>query len=357
MKSHSPIRVLICDDSAFIRELLTSIINRAPEMEVVGAAPHPEIARTMIKELQPDVLTLDVEMPKMDGLSFLEKIMRLRPMPVLMISSLTQQGAEATLRSLELGAVDFIAKPKIDLRDGLQALSDEIIAKIKMAARVKPRALQHTPSDIVVSKPKTQPLTTSEKIIAIGASTGGVEALKEIFMVLPATLPGIVVVQHMPEAFTASLAARLDRLSAVKVVEAQHGDRILPGHAYLAPGNKHLRVARSGANYICHLDSQTPLVSGHRPAVDVLFHSLADVAGANTIGVILTGMGSDGAAGLLALRQAGARTLGQDESSCLVYGMPKVAFERGAVEEEVPLTRLPTKLINLSQQAGFINRV
>jgi two-component system chemotaxis response regulator CheB len=333
----SKIRVLVVDDSAFVRQLLSEMLASDPSIEVVGAAPNPFVARDMIKTLNPDVLTLDIEMPRMDGLAFLEKIMALRPMPVVMISSLTQKGAEIALRALEMGAIDFVAKPVVGLVDGLPALRGEIIAKVKAAAVAKVRTLSGT---------KVQPIrkpgasyNTSEKIIAVGASTGGVEALQELLMAFPSDAPAIVVTQHMPAMFTASFANRLNQCCAVTVSQAQNGQRVLPGHVYIAPGAFHLELARNGANYVCRVHDEAP-VSGHRPSVDVLFRSVAHAAGPNAVGVILTGMGKDGAVGLLEMRTAGASTVGQDEASCVVYGMPKAAREGGAVEMELPLNKI-----------------
>lgn len=332
----SKIKVLVVDDSAFVRQVLTEMLAKDPGIQVVGAAPNPIIAREMIKSLSPDVLTLDVEMPRMDGLSFLEKIMTLRPMPVVMISSLTQQGADAALRALELGAFDYVAKPSVGLIDGLARLQEEIVLKIKAAATARIRPLsQQRPARVATGAT----FRSSEKIIAIGASTGGVEALQELLSAFPADCPAIVVAQHMPPMFTASFAARLNQWCAVTVSQAIDGERVLPGHVYIAPGGFHLELARNGANYVCSV-KEDPLVSGHRPSVDVLFRSVARAAGANAVGIILTGMGRDGAAGLLEMRSAGASTIGQDESTCVVYGMPKAAHDIGASEAEYPLQKI-----------------
>ena len=337
------IKVLIVDDSALMRALLTEIINAAPDIEVVGAAPDPIVAREMIKSLSPDVLTLDVEMPKMDGLEFLSRLMKLRPMPVIMISSLTERGSEVTLQALELGAVDFLPKPRMENISLLQDYSEEIRDKIRAAygARLKTTvapALRPAVAKISPGMP-FPPLSgrlLSEKLIAIGASTGGTEAIKDVLVALPAQVPGIVIVQHMPESFTASFAKRLDSLSQVRVIEAQGGERIEPGHAYLAPGHSHLLVKKSGSGYVTELSKEDP-VNRHRPAVDVLFRSVAGLLRHNAIGVILTGMGKDGAQGLLEMRQAGAWTIGQNQESCVVYGMPREAALVGAIEEAVPL--------------------
>ena len=337
-------RVLVVDDSALIRQMLTEMLNSDPAISVVGAAPDPIAAREMIKTLNPDVVTLDIEMPRMDGLAFLEKIMTLRPMPVVMISSLTQKGADVALRALEIGAVDYVAKPTIGLREGFGSLRDEIVSKVKTAAKAHIRPLtQDRPAAAKLSTGAGY--SSSEKLIAVGASTGGVEALHTLIGALPADSPAILVTQHMPALFTSGFASRLNQHCAVTVMHATDGERVLPGHVYIAPGGQHLELTRSGANYICRLN-EAPAVSGHRPSVDVLFRSVAHAAGANSIGVILTGMGRDGAAGLLEMRQAGASTVGQDESSCVVYGMPKAAYEIGAVETELPIEKIAAHILS-----------
>jgi two-component system chemotaxis response regulator CheB len=347
------IKVLIIDDSALIRSLLSVIINKQPDMEVVGTAPDPLVAREKIKALNPDVLTLDVEMPKMDGLAFLEKLMRLRPMPVVMVSSLTEKSSAITLHALELGAFDFVTKPKVDIQNGLLEYAEELTDKIRAAAkaRLRPAAVktaatsqvtQKNSADVVLAA-EHRSFSTTEKIILLGASTGGTEALKEFLVDMPADSPGILITQHMPETFTKTFAKRLDGLCRISVKEAEHGERVLPGHAYLAPGNRHLLLKRSGANYITEL-SDGPPVSRHRPSVDVLFRSAANCAGKNAIGIIMTGMGDDGAAGMLEMYQAGAHTLAQDEASCVVFGMPKEAIARGAVSEVVPLAEMSRRL-------------
>ncbi|MFA7270021.1 MAG: chemotaxis response regulator protein-glutamate methylesterase [Sterolibacterium sp.] len=335
------IKVLIIDDSALMRALLTEIINGAPDLDVVGAAPDPIVAREMIKSLSPDVLTLDVEMPRMDGLDFLSRLMKLRPMPVIMISSLTERGSEVTLQALELGAVDFLPKPRMENISLLQDYSEEIRDKIRAAfgARLKSAAVGRLAAAQPIQGVSYPPLgtrTLKEKLIAIGASTGGTEAIKDVLASLPAEVPGIVIVQHMPESFTASFAKRLDSLSKVRVIEAQGGERIEPGHAYLAPGHSHLLVKKSGGGYVTELSKDEP-VNRHRPAVDVLFHSVAGLLRNSAIGVILTGMGKDGARGLLEMRQAGAWTIGQSQESCVVYGMPREAALIGAIDEVVGL--------------------
>lgn len=335
------IKVLIVDDSALIRSLLKEIINSQPDMEVVGAAPDPLVAREMIKSLNPDVLTLDVEMPKMDGLNFLEKLMRLHPMPVVMVSSLTERSSDITLRALELGAIDFVTKPKLDISSGMQEYSHEITDKIRSAAKAKVRkaAVLNIPksntADAVLPA-LSNAIATTEKIIIVGASTGGTEAIKEFLIRLPSDCPGILVTQHMPEAFTKSFADRLDSLCKITVKEADNNERVLPGHAYIAPGHSHLLLKRSGANYMTEL-SQGPPVNRHRPSVDVLFRSAANCAGKNAIGVILTGMGKDGALGMLEMKHAGAYNFAQDEATCVVYGMPKEAVTVGGVHEVIPL--------------------
>ncbi len=348
-----PIKVLIIDDSALIRSLLTEIINRQQDMEVVGTAPDPLVAREKIKALNPDVLTLDVEMPKMDGLAFLERLMRLRPMPVVMVSSLTEKSSSITLHALELGAFDFVTKPRIDIRNGLQEYAEELTDKIRSASRARlvkapPRSAAHlsvqqkNSADVVLAA-EHHTFSTTEKVVLLGASTGGTEALKVVLADMPADCPGILITQHMPEAFTKTFAKRLDSLCTIAVKEAEHGERVLPGHAYLAPGNRHLLLKRSGANYVTEL-SDGPPVSRHRPSVDVLFRSAANCAGKNAIGIIMTGMGDDGAAGMLEMHQSGACTLAQDEVSCVVFGMPKEAIARGGVDEIVPLQELSRRL-------------
>lgn len=340
------IRVLIVDDSAFVRRLLTDILSLDPDIEVVGAATNPIIARDMIKALDPDVLTLDVEMPRMDGLAFLEKIMSLRPMPVVMISSLTQKGTDIAIKALEMGAVDVIAKPVSGLADGFASLMEEIVTKVKAAANARVRPAKLEPVQRLASNASFR---TSERIIAIGASTGGVEALQQVLTALPSDSPAVLVTQHMPAAFTASFAARLNQCCAVTVCQAQDGERVLPGHVYIAPGGLHLELARDGTNYICSV-YDAPLVGGHKPSVDVLFRSVARKAGSGAVGVILTGMGKDGAAGLLQMREAGAFTIGQDETTSVVYGMPKAANEIGATEIELPIHKIAGHMLSKCEQ-------
>lgn len=349
------IKVLIVDDSALIRGVMKEIVNSQPDMEVVGVAPDPLVARELIKQTNPDVLTLDVEMPKMDGLDFLERLMRLRPMPVVMVSSLTERGSEITLRALELGAVDFVTKPKASIQSGMLEYTELIAEKIRIAsrARIKPRTLPGARGQSAVPQLAAvrNPLTSSEKLIIIGASTGGTEAIKDFLIQLPPDCPGILITQHMPEGFTRSFAERLDKLCRISVKEAEGGERVLPGHAYLAPGHSHLMLARSGANYMTRIDQSAP-VNRHRPSVDVLFRSAAVNAGKNAVGVILTGMGRDGAAGMLEMRQAGAYNLAQDEASCVVFGMPKEAIAIGATHEVAPLHELPGRVLEFFAAHG-----
>jgi two-component system chemotaxis response regulator CheB len=349
------IKVLIVDDSALIRGVMREIINSQPDMEVVGVAPDPLVARELIKQTNPDVLTLDVEMPKMDGLDFLERLMRLRPMPVVMVSSLTERGSEITMRALELGAVDFVTKPKMSIQSGMLEYADLIAEKIRIAARarIKPRTLSQAQDQAAgVTLPSLRnPLTSSEKLIIIGASTGGTEAIKDFLIQLPPDCPGILITQHMPEGFTRSFANRLDKLCRISVKEAEGGERVLPGHAYLAPGHSHLLLVRSGANYMTKLD-QGPPVNRHRPSVDVLFRSAAANAGKNAVGVILTGMGKDGAAGMLEMKEAGAYNLAQDEASCVVFGMPKEAIAIGATHDVAALHELPGRVMQFFAAHG-----
>jgi len=346
------IKVLIIDDSALIRGILREIINSQPDLEVVGQAPDPIIARDLIKQLNPDVLTLDVEMPRMNGLAFLEKLMRLRPMPVLMVSTLTEKGNEVTLKALELGAVDFITKPGLGVSDGLAELGEEIGDKIRAAAHAHIR--RHALNAATPDRPRPLSghfLNTREKIVCVGSSTGGTEALKEFLTRMPATAPAVLITQHMPEAFTRAFAQRLNSLSAMTVKEAEHNERVLPGHAYLAPGHSHLLLKKNGTYYTTELSRAEP-VNRHRPSVDVLFNSAAHVSGPNALGVIMTGMGKDGALGLLAMRQAGAYTLAQDEASCVVFGMPKAAIEIGAAVEVASLNDLAGRVLDRLGRRG-----
>mgnify|MGYP001096026527 FL=1 len=355
MTHGAPCKVLIVDDSAVVRQMLSEILDSDPGIDVVGTAADPLLAREKIKRLAPDVITLDVEMPRMDGLAFLENLMRLHPLPVVMISSLTERGADTTLQALALGAVDFVSKPKFDVARGLQAYAEEIIGKVKMAARSRVRTLVRPPTpritlDAVAPKapPRSIQFRTTDRLIAIGASAGGTEALRVVLEGMPADAPAVVLTQHLPATFSTPFAERLDRHSAMSVREASDGEAVLPGHAYLPPGGKHLRIIRDGARWRCRVDDG-PAVNRHKPAVDVLFRSVAESAGANAIGAILTGMGDDGARGLLDLRNAGAPTLVQDEATSVVWGMPGAAFKLGAAEEMVPLERIAERLMALAR--------
>ena len=349
-------RVVVVDDSALVRSLLAEIINRQPDMECVGAAADPFVAREMIRNLNPDVITLDVEMPRMDGIDFLGKLMRLRPMPVVMVSTLTERGAEVTLRALELGAVDFVAKPKIGVADGLRRLAEDITEKVRIAAKAHLRRLPPAPVATITSPapldglPRPAPSAigrlSTEKIVFIGASTGGTEATKEVLTSLPPDCPAVVITQHMPAGFTKSYAARLDGLCRIRVAEARDGERILPGHAYIAPGAHHLSVERSGANYVARVQVGEP-VNRHMPSVEVLFKSAARVVGPNALGIMLTGMGADGAKAMREMRDAGSYNFCQDEASCVVFGMPREAIAAGASHEVLPLTQIAPRLHNL----------
>ncbi|ATF85831.1 MULTISPECIES: protein-glutamate methylesterase/protein-glutamine glutaminase [Burkholderia] len=348
MSTVQKIKVLCVDDSALIRSLMTEIINSQPDMAVCATAPDPLVARELIKQHNPDVLTLDVEMPRMDGLDFLERLMRLRPMPVVMVSSLTERGSEITLRALELGAVDFVTKPRVGIRDGMLDYAEKLADKIRAAARARVR--QAAPAKPAAAAGQASaplmnnPLVSTEKLLIVGASTGGTEAIRELLVPLPPDAPAVLIAQHMPPGFTKSFAQRLNTLCRIAVKEAEHGERVLPGHAYIAPGHAHLLLARSGANYLAHLSDEPP-VNRHRPSVDVLFRSAALHAGKNAIGVILTGMGRDGAAGLLEMKRAGARTFAQDEASCVVFGMPREAIALGGADEVVPLNEMSRRVL------------
>lgn len=352
------IGVLVIDDSALIRKLLTELLNKDPEIEVLDAAADPFIAREKIKKLNPDVLTLDVEMPKMDGITFLRNLMRLRPMPVVMVSTMTEQGAEVTLEALELGAVDYVTKPNLDVVESMGDYATEIIEKVKIASKAKVRSIEDRPTpdkvepklsaDAIIEKQEggKSHLKTTEKIIAIGASTGGTEAIREVLERMPAGSPGIVITQHIPAAFSTSFAKRMDSVSALTVVEASDGDQIIPGHAFIAPGDRHMMVERSGARYYCRLNDGPP-VNRHIPSVDVLFRSVAQNVGPNAIGVMLTGMGADGAKGMMEMKKNGATNLAQDEKTSVVWGMPGEAVKIGAIDKELPLEKIAGKLISL----------
>ena len=353
-------RVLIIDDSALIRSLLTEIIGKQPDLEVIGAAPDPLVAREMIRATNPDVLTLDVEMPRMDGLDFLEKLMRLRPTPVVMVSTLTERGADVTLRALELGAIDFVAKPKLGIASGMQELGAEICDKIRVAsqARLHRHVAAPAPASGAMDKaaPDRYSRMSTEKLIAIGASTGGTEAIREVLVRLPPDCPGVLITQHMPAGFTRSFAARMNALCRITVSEAVDGERVLPGHAYIAPGDLHMRLAKSGSNYIIALDSTEP-VNRHRPSVEVLFRSVAAIAGRNALGVMLTGMGRDGAAAMADMRKAGSFNIAQDEATCVVFGMPREAIALGAANEVLPVTEIADRLIQELAGVGVAHRV
>jgi len=360
-------RVVVVDDSALVRSLLAEIVNRQADMECIGTASDPFAAREMIRNLNPDVITLDVEMPRMDGLDFLSKLMRLRPMPVVMVSTLTERGAEVTLKALELGAIDFVAKPKIGVADGLKQLADEITEKIRTASKArvaKPHAPAAAASGAAAApaRPAPAPVNlgrlSTEKLIFIGASTGGTEATKEVLMNLPPDSPAVVITQHMPPGFTRSYAARLDGLCKIRVKEAVDGERILPGHAYIAPGGLHLSVERSGANYIARVTDGEP-VNRHKPSVEVLFDSAARVVGQNALGIMLTGMGADGARAMRTMKDAGSYNVCQDEATCVVFGMPREAIAAGAAHEVLPLGKIAGHLIDrLRATSGLsLNRV
>ncbi|MDX2073364.1 MAG: chemotaxis response regulator protein-glutamate methylesterase [Alphaproteobacteria bacterium] len=351
-----PITVLIVDDSALIRQMFSEMLSGEPDIKVLDTASDPFDAREKIKRLNPDVLTLDIEMPKMDGLSFLEKIMTLRPMPVIMASTLTQKGGEATIRALEIGAFDYVSKPVSNhTRDTIGSLKEELVAKVRAAAKAnmtQRSATRHISSGPLVV-PYHPPGGRSKHIIAIGASTGGVEALREVFLRLPGNVPPIVITQHMPETFTKSFAARLDALSQVKVQEATNHARLKEGHAYIAPGGAcHMKIVKVGAELVCKLEEGPP-VSSHRPSVDVLFHSVADSVGSRAVGVILTGMGRDGADGMKAMRDRGAYNVGQNQASCVVYGMPQMAMKAGAVNVELSLADIPSTVLRYCERNGI----
>lgn len=355
----SPIKVLIIDDSAMTRQILAALLSNDPDIKVVGAAADPIIAQEKIARLKPDVITLDVEMPRMDGLSFLEKLMSSTPLPVVMVSSLTEKGCETALRAMELGAVDFVTKPRIDIKEKLPEIVREVVGKIKAAAgaRVRPRALltltppkKNTADAILKIGPvsgsdNAAMIKTTEQIIAVGASTGGTEALAEFLSIMPADSPGIVVVQHMPEKFTTAFAKRLDSICRISVSEARDGDRVLAGHALIAPGSFHMLLKRSGARYFVEVKDGPP-VNRHKPSVDVLFRSVAKYAASNAIGVIMTGMGDDGARGMKEMKDAGSYNIAQDEASCVVFGMPKEAISMGGVDVVANLMDIHKVVLN-----------
>ena len=357
----SKIRLLIIDDSALIRQMLTKIFESAGDIEVIGSAVDPIVARDKIKKLNPDVLTLDVEMPRMDGLTFLRNLMRLRPMPVVMISTLTEKGAAVTLEALELGAVDFVAKPKVDVSNSLNEYAEDIIAKVRMAAKAKVRALKekapatnkpssapvkHAASAVIQASPATKHFKTTDKIIALGSSTGGTEALKDVVAGLPGNTPAIVVSQHLPVAFSASFAKHVNEATEMTACIAQDAQPILPGNIYIAPGDQHLLVVRNGARYICQLNDGPP-VNRHKPSVEVMFRSVAQNVGTNSIGVMLTGMGADGAAAMKEMKDNGSVNVIQDEASSVVWGMPGEAFKLGAADYIVPLDKIAGQILSL----------
>lgn len=356
------IKVMVVDDSAVVRQVLTSLLTAAPGIEVMHAVSDPLLAMERMKMQWPDVIVLDVEMPRMDGITFLKKIMSERPTPVVICSTLTEKGAQTTMEAMAAGAVAVITKPKLGLKQFLQDSSDELITAVKAAAHANVKHLapgrQAVPvvaakysADVILPPAGGGAMTrTTERVVAIGTSTGGTQALEVVLTALPRVSPAIVIVQHMPEKFTAAFAQRLDGICQIEVREAQNNDRVVPGRALIAPGGRHMLMRRDGAQYFVEV-VDGPLVNRHRPSVDVLFRSVAKAAGANALGVIMTGMGDDGAAGLLEMRKAGARTVGQDEQSCVVYGMPKEAVKRGAVEKTVPLNAIDKEI--LQQLARF----
>jgi len=339
------IKVLIVDDSAVVRSIFSKELSSDTDIEIVGTAPDPYVARERILSLKPDVITLDIEMPRMDGITFLRKLMKYYPLPVIVVSSLTQKGSELAMDALRYGAVEVMSKPGPSYTVGDMSLS--LIEKIKAASKVDIRSFQ---SRIMQNMPHRQTFalsTTTNKVIAIGASTGGTQALEYILTSMPANIPGIAIVQHMPEKFTKSFAERLNTLCTIEVKEAEDGDRVIPGKALIAPGNKHMVLRRSGATYYVSIKNG-PLVKRQRPSVEVLFESVAKYAGSNAIGVILTGMGSDGAEGLLAMKQNGAATIAQDEKSCVVFGMPQEAIKLGGVDKVKSLADIPKEVVTLA---------
>jgi two-component system, chemotaxis family, protein-glutamate methylesterase/glutaminase len=358
MPSMHKTRVLIVDDSASVRQALTRVLSSDPSIEVIGAVGDPYAAVEAMSRQVPDVITLDVEMPRMDGLTFLEKMMSQRPIPTIICSTLTESGSEMALRALELGAVEVVAKPTLGSREFFQHERDRLCDLVKYAARARVRNLgvrrssrpaPKLTADAVLGVQKTRPmLQTTEKAVVVGASTGGTEALKDLLMAMPGDSPGIVIVQHMPETFTARFAQRLDQECPMTVKEAADGDTVIRGRALIAPGNRHTLLRRSGARYYVELNDG-PLVNRHRPSVDVLFRSAAQTAGRNAVGVILTGMGDDGARGMLELKEAGAVNLAQDEDSCVVFGMPAEAIKLGGVHHVVPLSRMAAEVLRLAK--------
>jgi two-component system chemotaxis response regulator CheB len=344
------IGVVIVDDSALVRKVLTEILDGDPGVEVLGAAADPHAARSLIKEVTPDVLTLDVEMPKMDGITFLSNLMRLRPMPVVMVSSLTEPGADVTLTALEIGAVDFVHKPKLDVAHGLEEYAEELLNKVKVASKARPRGSAGRPGPRQVSSKQLASVMSrvkaTDRLLAIGASTGGTEAIREVLSTMPPDGPPTVITQHIPEAFSLPFAKRLNDNSALNVCQAEDGQQIVPGHGYVAPGNRHLRVVRDGARLVCRLDDG-PAINRHKPSVDALFNSVASEVGVNAIAVLLTGMGADGAVGLQRIQEAGGKTMAQDEATSVVWGMPGEAVRIGAADEQQPLGKVTARVLEL----------
>lgn len=352
-----PIKVMVVDDSAVVRQVVAGLLGAAPGIQVIAAVADPLLAIERLKQQWPDVIVLDVEMPRMDGITFLRKIMQERPTPVVICSTLTEKGAKTTLEALAAGAVAIVTKPRLGLKQFLIEASDDLVATVRSAAHANVRRLairaeaaplapvaRHTADVILAPGPARAMTQTTERVVAIGTSTGGTQALEEVLTALPRVSPGIVIVQHMPEKFTAAFASRLDGLCRIAVKEAENNDRVLPGRALIAPGGRHLVLKRSGAQYFVEV-VDGPLVNRHRPSVDVMFRSVAKSAGVNALGVIMTGMGDDGAAGLLEMRNAGARTVAQDEESCVVYGMPREAVKRGGVERTVTLGAMAQEIL------------
>tara|TARA_B100001109_G_scaffold130598_1_gene106247 strand:- start:103708 stop:104763 length:1056 start_codon:yes stop_codon:yes gene_type:complete len=347
-----PINVLIVDDSAVVRQVLTAALNKDPDIHVMGAASDPIFAIDKMNKQWPDVIVLDVEMPRMDGVTFLRKIMKEHPTPVVICSSLTDKGAETTMQAMSAGAVSIITKPKVGLKQFLQDDSESIIAAVKAAGKAKLRKIlapqpvtKKLTADVVLPAAGNAMAETTDRVVALGTSTGGTQALETVLSALPGVCPAIIVVQHMPEKFTAAFAERLNSICSVEVREAAHGDRLIPGRVLIAPGGRHMLLKRSGAQYFVDVIDGPP-VSRHRPSVDVLFRSVARAAGKNALGIIMTGMGDDGALGMKEMHDAGARTLAQDEATCVVYGMPKEAVKLGGVDKNIPLQAIPAAIIN-----------
>jgi two-component system chemotaxis response regulator CheB len=349
------IKVLVVDDSALVRSLLSEIIRSDSRFSLVGAAPDAYIARDMVNTFSPDVITLDIEMPRMDGLDFLRRLMAAKPTPVLMISTLTDAGSDATLTALELGAIDYIPKPKIGVADGIKDYAEHILERLYFAAQVKPSLLTSPPKKVTVKHTSYTHVGT-EKIIAVGASTGGTEAIKTLLLGLPPATPGILITQHMPPGFTRTFAERLNKLTRLRVVEAKGGERVLPGSVFLAPGGQHLTLQKSGANYVTALNDEPPL-NRHKPSVDIMMNSVAHVAGVNALGIILTGMGKDGAQGIHAIHTHGGYTFAQDEATSVVFGMPKEAILLGGVNEIHSINDMAESLLSKLKTLSIGNRL